>query len=1787
MATNPNVSSDAQTLNDRLQALHDNGHSYLDPTVQVGLAQNSMSTPNMLATADTFKNALNNTPSSLPSVWSDPILNQKPSAVTNAISTLTNTHGPIPMVPEDIETIQKNMQVKGYGKGLPVGTWNTAWQQSWNQAGYDKLTSPGNGNVNSFNLFKGILNEYSTWEPTVLHTVAAMAHGLTKEVRQVIADVGGEAGNYTNGKNFIDLINPFISKEEQAKFESAQAGRTAADENALGGKVSTGQLSEAQRTQRSIQDLGFIFNLVLAKGMAGSLFKAAGAIGGGVAAGAGEEAGLSSAANILRASKVIAQNPAALVTRSLPEEFANAPRLTVVKSLYNGAQNIIAKDGGKINKYITSPIAARIAPFLEGVASEDGHYLAGKQALASTMRIPLRAGYSAIQNRGALTGIGLLGASEIENKLNAQPIYDATHARPYSGVLGDALNGLAFTAGAAPEALKTSSMVGNLFTKAHAAYTNALGPIGFDTVIRRGLGVKLQDLQNAVGEDFVNDHFIKTKLPQYGASHAAQQAANLDVWNGNIDRGSNEYQSLVQSYEHEILNDPELLHPAVESLVNNKTQWAQMLRNDFVHQFGLNIKRTGIAQKDQQAFFNSLNELKNGPYKAANTLLDPEVKNAFHSSAVERIVEDLRTQQLSQEFGKQIPTYHSNDLSGTTGMAHEDVQSILAKRGEEAKAIQTDAIAKGQTIDKIEAQEMAAQKFPFPPGNASTVAPRLVALHRQVNDFAPNTSQLVRDTRYGRGVVATADSAVAGRANANVYALRHADPTELPNFVNLTKSDSTTNLANKIKTIASRDELGFIKTGKKTIATPEYKTLRNMLNNPSETTGQKMIDAYRSALKAGNKLDSNQVNERINQLTDQFMLENNITGLKYIDKKYGPQTLLRSDKSIANLVAMDPRMSKDKMLASYLTHDNVNGLGTLGFARKDTLTSQDALNIAKKMLNKISAAGYSTESDAARSQLELEAISKQRGMKADTTPLPRMTNVSEDPKLLKLTDEARNVLVTKFGKSLSDLTRLDPVQLASLMWRESRTRAAEAYFPTERPANMRVAKFNAAKAEIARLDAAGYRPVLGTDIGHGYERQTIPQFAIDQRTSLLRKAAMRMGVDPLKVNDLSVSNTKRNNVVDEINKELGKIALGKNGVAPILGDTGDAIYSRLIQGAQSGIYSKENLLERTIRTRQEEKQFKKLIKTESTNYEDIKTQMDQMRAKQASINNQTHQIRDLSLKQMSKILQRPIDAKDITDNPIPGYSPEDAMRLAKRVLVGYAKTPASLVGISKIEDMFRASGAMLSHQTASFFGKAPLLKNFKIGEGPLINTLASLPNDLARIRDKWRFDLNPVFSYRRLAKTNVKAALEGVPPTMNPYLSMDRQGITDKAMNVLNRTMPDVFKAAKDLEPLDKMLLQNDIWNIYNPAHNMAWQAYHLEKMGLSDAEITAKLNKINTYGDRTALERTVNTVFYPFSFNKTLYRNVGGYLFDNPGHAMLINAGFSAYSHANKNNAIGQWIDDHAPLLKEFQKLNAFEHGTGLGQLGGINAPYLSPFMNLFSPQRITPGNATDAVKTITNLIPALSELNTILFNYQPSTHTSNLEGTGVETGKVGLWALKNMEEHAKNLFENQKRLTYQPMMTDQAQVKAGQQTVNMLKTQLAPLMNTGATWPDSPSIPALVRGKKYDASSFGLFAQSLFPSYNPTKGATIALEKNNQEANYVASLDGTPRYGMYNEFQTIAFSAVQKLNKTSDPTTIQNIVNPLRIAATLMAEKDKQFSNFYTKFYESSLGPLEGLSK
>lgn len=1715
--TTQNVPLDAQNFANNVSTLASQ-HPWMQPTLVTHLALNGGTPQQQSDTAQTYKNVLDNTPSPIGKVYSDASINTQPSKAETTLSTVTNAHGPVPFTAEDISGLQKNLQAKGYGVGLPLNTWNSQWNYAFQQYTYAQQSKPGIGNVDSFNLFKRVLSDIapSGWAPTVVHAVASYVTSLPGQLRQMVADVAGGA---------VGIGGALVGKSGYGNVVAANISKDLGDQSIKSyTDPKTGEhhlyIPDSEMTKRSVQDLSNIINLVFLKGALKGV-TALGKAGLAIAENAGQDATVSGL------TKALAENPAKLVTRSLPEEYATVPKYTFVRSLYQSQGDAAT---GLLSRFAESPVIGRMLPFIDANAADKSIYFTARDALGQTMRIPARFAVSQIQNRGMLTGLGLLATSEAEKALGGSPVYDATKTTPYAGVLGNALDVVSMLAGGSPEGLNVSKNVGKIISDAHQSVNDALGPIGLDSVIRNAYGISSNEIIKNIGQEHFNDHFVKNLLPQFAASHYAEQALQDQIWSGKLDRASDEYKQLMSQYEHDVLSDPDLMRSALESLSVNKTKLAQYYRQNSITQFGLSFKRNALTSTDKQKFFDGLNNLK-AVHQEMPIILDGENRNELFGSSINHEIEDLRTAKLRQDWGSNAPLF--------------------------------------------------SEKLAFD-------SPKFYALSKDIQSAYPDVKTLTRQTRYGSGVVATQDASVAGRSKANVFALRHdvpgvtnEDEMPLPKFADISNTQNTKSLAEKIKIFANRDELGLPEAGKKIEQrSPEYEKLRKLISsrgNVNAPTGQQLIDAYRNALISGGKLNADQVNNRISQLMNEYMNEKGFTGVHMVTPEDGSVTLLRPDQVKANMIAHDPKYAKGAMVPSYLEHNNINPRGVIGVARADTYTAQMALRTAQSFFRKLEEAGLGPDVTNAQAALEQEGISGK-----EATSLPRAYNGVnyEDPEIQKLVNGMRKVLITKFHYNAQELTRLDPIQLASRMWRDARNLASEAYLsPDASPA---------LKASIARLKDAGYKVVLGTDIGHGYEEPLVMPSMVAQRTSLLRKAALRLGSDTTKVSDIDVSTARRQAVVDSVNKVLSTIE-NKNGVQPILGDDGLAIYSRLIQGARSGEYNMGRVesMFKGLQTRRLQGQI--LKEAPNLTPEELKEQLELASARVQKMHAQAHQVRDLSLKQMTKILTSPIDTGDITGNPIPGYTPEDASKIAKAVLRGYANAPTSLTGLAKAEDFIRASGAILSHNVASFMGQVPIAKNWKIGEGSLFNKLASLPNELVRLRDRYRYDLSPLFSARRAVKTSLKAAIQGVPVAARPYTQLQKVGATEEAMNILQRTMPEVYRPLKDLEPLDKYLAQNDIWNMYNPGHHMAWQAWNLAKQGKSDEEITKLLTRINTYGDRTALERSINTVFFPFSFNKTLYSQVGSYLLDHPGMSVLLDHAFNFYNAKNKNNAIGNWFDNHLPIIKQLQQLNAFEHGIGLGQFGGINAPYINEAVNLFMPQVATPNTAKDQLSTIISMVPALQELNSLLFNYQASTGKANIQGTAVETGKVGLWALQNLAEHAADLIDGHKRMIYRPMMTDQAQTNAGIQLSTTLKTQLAPAIAAGGSWPVDPRVPTFLQGQKINSTSIGDFVHHLYPSYDSSNGAQIAIQRATQARQYVQNLQETDpyRYPAFNEFQSVATKVIAKLAKTKDDQSIANVTENMRIAALNLAEQDSKFVSFYNKYYQSYFGPIEGLAK
>ena len=1762
-------SPEASALANNLDALAANGHTNLDPVLQATLAQNG-STKTVLANAGVMQAA--GADSTATRTLSDPVVNQQPSLLQKAASFLHNQYGPVPLLTSDVTSVQQSLQSKGYAQGLTPGAWNSQWQAALNQHAYDASVAPGVGNVKSLPLWEKVLQQIAPngWSSTIVHAVGHYIANLPNEGRQLLSDLGGEIAYNANPVHTLQLLNPWIDDKQAAAYDAGEGKVTAEIENALGGHVDPATLTEKQRTMRAVQDLGLALNLVSAASAGKAVVSSVGLVGKAVTENALAGEGITTAAKDL-------------VTRSLPAEVAATPSFPIVKTLY---QTTPEGSSGLLRFMENVPVLKRMLPAVDALDAEGSKYYAFRNFQASLMRNPIWQVAAKVQAKGSLTGLAMTGIGETEKKLGVTGA-NADLAAPYQGAFANAVNTASMFMGAPTIGLKASQNVGQIVDAAHGALTDALGPINMDYVVKKGLGIPLAELQKNLGTEFVNDHFLNTKVNQFAASHYAENMLQDAVNAGTVDKNSTEATKLFSQYEHEALSDPTgILAQSRESLVRQPLVLANYFRKDQANILGLNVRKGieepyDITAKNKDRFYAAMNNLK-AAHSDVATMLQDEHRNLFHGSSTQTNVADLLSNALRENWGKrQVPF---NDLVKT-----ED------NRGDWEKFLAPGSPVK---VMKAEAQ------------------PPLYHVNGKVAEAFPEPKALATSNRYGSGVRATDDAAFAGRSAQNVYTLRYK-PTdnENPTFLDL-RAKNANAVADKIKeaqgTNQFRDDLGLMQPGKgkdtlvgvdKSQYSKEYKNLAKMLKNTKNYSGQDILDAYRDALGATGKLSAKQIDDRIAGVTSGAVTDGGHAGYKFLDSKGNTVHVVNPEKTVANITQLDPSLTKESLIPGYLSQNNTVARGALGIARKDTFIQQDAQKAANKFFARLANDGHENEVSQARSTLQIEGrqLAKDPMAKVDN-PLPKIAQENLSKESLNVLNEARGILIKKLGFSPLEVNKLDPIGAVSLLWRESRNLASEAFLPVGAPKVLTDA--------VDRLAEKGYRPVLGTDIGHAYERPILHPVIADQRTSLLRRSALALKLDPTKVSDITVAQSRDIAQKTEVDKLF---ASGK--VQTVMGDSSSTVLNILRDYARSGASTNKvgNKVANAIRGwgqgKREQLVTQLMGDTDHMTVAEERELKLAAEAKAQEIFGAQRRVTDLSFNQMVKALTQPIAkaGKDYLGNTAPRYSVEDARKIAKAVMVGTAKAPGYTMGLGKSEDFIRASGAMATNATASFFGKVPLLKNYKIGEGPIANAITSLPSNLTALRNQWRFDLNPIFAYRRLAKTNIKAATEGIPLARNPYQAMVNLGIKDDAYKVLQSTMPKVYQKAEELDSLDRFLQQNDVFNVYNPAHNMAWQAYHLKQMGYDDATITQKLEKINTYGDRSPLERTVNTVFYPFSFNKTLYKNIGGYILDHPGEAALLNAGFQLYNHLDPNNqqpgnGLQGWFNKYLPVIQDLQKLNAFEHGTGLGQFGGINAPYLQQtpyikeFMNLFSPQAVTPANAPGMLKTMTQMVPALNELNGLLFNVNLTTGAANPGGVGsgrlVEAAKTGFWATQNLLEHSKDLykhFRDQKtnRVFYTSPLPDAAQIQAGSDVVSALKVQLAGLMGTGQTWPTTDDVPKAVRGLPYNAASFEQYAHAMYPAYTPGGGVGVAVQKAAAAVTYVQNLQGTFRYDAYKQFQTDASKVVTKLSRTTDAAAIQNMTAPIRDLAVNIAEQDPQFIQFYNKFFESALGPIEGLKK
>jgi hypothetical protein len=464
----------------------------------------------------------------------------------------------------------------------------------------------------------------------------------------------------------------------------------------------------------------------------------------------------------------------------------------------------------------------------------------------------------------------------------------------------------------------------------------------------------------------------------------------------------------------------------------------------------------------------------------------------------------------------------------------------------------------------------------------------------------------------------------------------------------------------------------------------------------------------------------------------------------------------------------------------------------------------------------------------------------------------------------------------------------------------------------------------------------------------------------------------------------------------------------------------------------------------------------------------------------------------------------------------------------------------------------------------------------------------NLPNKIAQLRDTYRFNLSPYFSLRRIAKTNIKMGIDGVVPTVAPVRTMREQGVYDDAHNILDRVLGLENPKYKYLDEADRYLDSQDVFGLYNPRHFEAYYAHQKAQDGWSDTQIRDGIVRVFQYGSqgqegRTALERSANVVFFPFSFEKTVIRNVGSYLLDKPAQALILSNALDAYRdfnnhHLNGDNPLAaSWYKEHVPLLQEVLRLNAFAHGISPGELGGVNRPLLNAFM----PQSWRTDKTTQ--KTLARYIPAMADLQRILKEGSAQSRIvrqSVVNGLSIIDDKA-----TGRPDYALNARPSNK--------TDISQ----RAEATMWRNDLVGAFKNVLDYNDSvgsdaekyhfgygPGIPDELHGAVISKTNIGRIVHQQYPVYDPFAGAAFAIKRQAEAESWLAQRKGTPELARYTEFYAKAKTVIAHLNADEYPTAqAAQIQSVFHAAAIEYGSTDPAFYRWYNRTFATSLGPLE----
>ena len=228
----------------------------------------------------------------------------------------------------------------------------------------------------------------------------------------------------------------------------------------------------------------------------------------------------------------------------------------------------------------------------------------------------------------------------------------------------------------------------------------------------------------------------------------------------------------------------------------------------------------------------------------------------------------------------------------------------------------------------------------------------------------------------------------------------------------------------------------------------------------------------------------------------------------------------------------------------------------------------------------------------------------------------------------------------------------------------------------------------------------------------------------------------------------------------------------------------------------------------------------------------------------------------------------------------------------------------------------------------------------------LKKTYGYLPDALVRLNSALRYTLSFSFDAKRYAKNNVIAMTKyELPPIFRPEkyirtvgeLKSPYGGIVSgdaawrdavRYFDELNGTQ--FFRVIDDT---DRYMFQRGSLG-FAPRNFEIAHAMMMYQKGWGREKIAEAVRRISRYGiGRAAAEKSLNFVFFPFSFEMKFLTALGDFMLQAPARALVLHEGWRLYAQSTLRDDWHDFAEKHLPILRELADLNALNYGIGPGR--------------------------------------------------------------------------------------------------------------------------------------------------------------------------------------------------------------------------------------------------------------